>query len=140
MIDLGGKNLPKSISTRLGAKLAKIYKKVGIDDVKIALIKSYEVLNSIPEIKRIDEKTIEVKIKYEECFCPIGGDPNPDNPEKAKIIQDSICTPYTVGFINEFNPDFAYDGQVKECILSSGSNTCRYILYLSDKQNDGNND
>ncbi|TXT66460.1 MAG: hypothetical protein BAJALOKI3v1_30119 [Promethearchaeota archaeon] len=139
MIDVGGENLPKSISSRLGAKLAKIYKKAGICDIVVGLKKSYEVLKSIPEINETNENSLEVKIQYDECFCPIGGDPDPDNPEKGKIIQESICIPYTIGFLNEFNPNYNYDGAVEQCILSSGQKTCKYVLHRTLKEENNNN-
>jgi hypothetical protein len=135
MIDIGGKNLPKTISTHLGAKLAKIYKKKGIEDVKKAIKKSLKVLKGHPKIKERDEDTLEVTIKYKRNFCPIGGKPDPNNPEKAEKVQKSICIPYTYGFHNEFDSNFKYKYIPKECILSSGENICRYILERTKREN-----
>lgn len=135
MIDVGGKNLPKSISSRLGSKLAKIYKKAGIKDVKNGVKKSLEVLTGNPEINKIDENTLEIKIEYDEAFCPIGGDPNP---EKAKIIQESICIPYTYGFHNEYISGYNYEMEIKECIISSKGKICKYILNRTEINNHNN--
>ncbi|MCK4282581.1 MAG: hypothetical protein KAX10_10720, partial [Candidatus Lokiarchaeota archaeon] len=46
MINLGGENLPRSISTRLGSKLAKIYKDREIESLEQALRELYEVLGA----------------------------------------------------------------------------------------------
>ena len=101
MIDIGGPNLPKAVSTRLGAKLGNLYKKRGISDIKSGLKKSYEILNGKTSIQEVDDNTIEVDIEYSREFCPIGGGFNKD---KAKVIQESICYPYTIAFLNTIDP------------------------------------
>ncbi|MGQ4875652.1 MAG: hypothetical protein ACP6IY_16415 [Promethearchaeia archaeon] len=132
MIELGGPNLPKTISSQLGAKLAKVYKERGILDIEQALKKSYEAIKGHSEIRRIDESTIEVKNAYLRDFCPIGGQ---INPEKAKIMQESICIPFTMSFLNGLDPHYRYEGTVHECILKSGGNVCRYTLKIEKKDN-----
>ncbi|MBD3214303.1 MAG: hypothetical protein GF311_16960 [Candidatus Lokiarchaeota archaeon] len=131
MIDIGGENLPKSISSRLGAKLAKLYKERGITDIYKGLKISYEILKAIPSITDIDESTIEVKIQYPEKYCPIGGEKSPD---KAEMIQEHICKPYTIGFLNELNPNLHYEGNVKQCILNNDKTYCKYYLYHRKKE------
>ena len=64
LIDVGGPNLPKTISTRLGAKLAKIYQKMGITDVIEGLRESYRAIKGNPDIVKVDDNTYEVKTRY----------------------------------------------------------------------------
>ncbi|MHA1294720.1 MAG: hypothetical protein ACTSQJ_18945 [Promethearchaeota archaeon] len=130
MMELGGVNLPKTVSTRLGAKLATYYKKLGISDVNNALKKSYEVLKGKTNIKRLNDNTIEVKTTYKRNFCPIGGGYKSD---KAEIVQKSICSPFTIGFLNSLDPHYKYEGEVIECILSSNGCLCHYLLHIQEK-------
>jgi len=77
MIEVGGENLPRTISTKLGSKLAKIYKSRGINDIEMALEQMYKVMNGSPKIKKVDDNNFEVTLKYPKRFCPIGGKYNP---------------------------------------------------------------
>jgi len=131
-IDVGGANLPKTISTLLGSKLGKIYKSMGVDTIEQALVKSYEVLKGKTEIIKKDEKTIEVKTEYLREFCPIGGH---YAPKKAQLIQKSICTPFTIGFLSEIDTRFKFEGEINECILTSNKRICFYTLHLEEKEN-----
>jgi len=131
MIDIGGENLPKTISTRLGGKLAKIYQKMGITDVIEGLRESYRAIKGNPEITKIDDHTYEVRNKYLRKFCPIGG--HPQNSNQAEIVQNCVCQPFTIGFLSALDPSFKYEGEVKECILASNKKVCRYILHISKK-------
>lgn len=130
MISIGGENLPKSISAGLGANLAKLYKEKGLSSIETGLKESYTVLNAKAQLNRINNKEIEIKIKHRKKFCPIGGKYDPD---KAELIQKSVCIPYTVGFLNEMDPQFKYSWDIHECILDTNSNQCRYTLYLEKK-------
>ncbi|MEJ2251775.1 MAG: hypothetical protein P8Y70_05720 [Candidatus Lokiarchaeota archaeon] len=125
MIETGGENLPKTISARLGAKLARIYKKKGINKAEDGLKQSYKVIKARPKFDIINKNTIEVTIGHRKRFCPIGGN---FKPEKAEIIQESICKPYTLGFLNELNPDFKFKAFVKKCIVRDKGKVCRYTL------------
>lgn len=131
MISIGGQNLPKTISAGLGANLAKLYKEKGLSNIESGLKKSYTVLDAKAQITRINDKQLEVKIKHRKKFCPIGGKYDPD---KATLIQKSICIPYTVGFLNEMAPQFKYNWDIHECILKTHSNYCRYTLYLEKRE------
>jgi len=131
MIDIGGANLPKTVSTHLGAKLGKLYKQRGITDIIIGLKKSYEILKGSSTIEKEDDKTIKVQTKYSKKFCPIGGG---FNKEKEKFIQQSICYPYTIAFLKEIDPRFNYEGIIHECILSSNKRFCKYTLKLEEKK------
>ncbi|MFX1350412.1 MAG: hypothetical protein ACFE92_17210, partial [Promethearchaeota archaeon] len=84
MIDIGGENLPKSISTSLGSKLGKMLRERGFVGIDSSLKKIYKVLNAKTKMKSIDDKTLDITLKYSKKFCPIGGKFNPD---KAELIQ-----------------------------------------------------
>lgn len=131
MVDVGGPNLPKTISSRLGGKLGKIYKSRGVVTIEDGLNKSYKAIQGKTEIIERDENTLEVNTKYLKAFCPIGGAPSP---EKAEIIQKSICTPFTIGFLTEIDPTYRYEGIIEECIVKTGGNICRYLLKKEEKK------
>lgn len=132
MVQIGGSNLPKSISAHLGSNLAKIYKKMGKTDIVDGLKESYRALKGNAEINKINENTYEIVNKYNKKFCPIGG--SYSNPKNAKTVQETICTPFTIGFLNELDPRFNYNGVVEECIVDSNKKTCRYTLNLEEKK------
>ena len=100
MIDVGGVNLPKSISASLGAKLGKLLKERGVTGVENSLKKIYKVLKARTNIIRINDNTLDITLKYKKRFCPIGGKINPD---RAELIQDAICLPYTVAILNSLH-------------------------------------
>ncbi len=133
MIDIGGENLPKSISTSLGAKLGKMLKERGFIGVESSLKKIYNVLNAKTKIKTLndDPKTLDITLKYSNKFCPIGGKVNPD---KAELIQNTICIPYTIAILNSFDPEFKYESEILECILNSNNRHCRYKLIIKPKK------
>ena len=133
MIDIGGDNLPKSISTSLGAKLGKLYtERESAPDMEASLTKIYTVLNGKTTITKLDENTYEVLVEYIDKFCPIGGS---YNPTRAPIFQSNVCIPYTTGFLNEILPEFKISSEIKNCILSNNQKTCHYILKLEKKKN-----
>jgi len=132
MIDIGGENLPKTISTKLGFKLGKIYKERGISDLKSGLLRSFKGLNCKPEITKKNQKEFEITIKYKERgFCQIGGIYNHG---RAKLIQESVCIPFYIGFVTELCPKFNYSIRTSDCILSSKKNFCRFILTFHEKE------
>ena len=130
MIDVGGANLPKSISASLGAKLGKLLQKKGVTGLENSLKRIYNVLNAKTSIKAIDDNTLEISLKYSKRFCPIGGKYNPD---KSELIQNTICIPYTVAILNSSHPEFRYSVEIKECILNSNNKFCRYVLVKEQK-------
>ena len=132
MVDVGGPNLPKTISSRLGAKLGQVYKNRGIDSIEEGLKSSYEAIQGDTEVIRKDENTVEVKTNYVNHFCPIGGSPKP---EKAKVIQDSICTPFTVSFLTQLDPNYSYEGHIHACIVESGGELCDFTITIEKKNN-----
>jgi len=125
MIEIGGSNFPKTISSSLGEKLGKIYKTMEVVDIKDGLKKIYDLLEIPYEIRDLEDGKFEVEVKYDENFCPIGGE---FNPEKAKLIQESICSPYIIGFLSELDTNYKYSGCVKQCILADNHKICRYIV------------
>ncbi|MFX0040357.1 MAG: hypothetical protein ACFFB9_14130 [Promethearchaeota archaeon] len=139
MIDVGGENLPKSISTSLGARLGKMLKERGFSGVESSLKKIYAVFNAKTKIQTLSDnpKTLDITLRYSNKFCPIGGKVNPN---KAGIIQNSICIPYTAAILNSFNPDFNYEFEILECILNSNNRRCRYKLILKPKVSSENSD
>ena len=133
MIDIGGENLPRAISTKSGAKLGKIYKEQGLTlDIGPALKQIYIALNGKPVIKQLNENRYEVIIRYSKKFCPIGG---AHNPSRAPIFQENICIPYTRGFLNELFPQFTYESEILNCIPLNNQHTCHYILKIKNKKN-----
>ncbi len=135
MVDVGGPNFPKTISTKLGIKLGKLYKKRGLaNDLEEGIKKMYQALNATSNIKKIDESTMEINVEHPSKnghnFCPIGGKYNPSN---ADIFQENICKPYTLGFFNEINSNFKYKVKIKKCIVADDGKTCNYTLNLIKK-------
>ncbi len=131
MIDIGGINLPKAISSKCGAKLGKLYKKKGfIQDIGSTLKQLYTALNTKPVIKQLDENTYEVIVKYAKRFCPIGGS---YNPARASLFQKNICIPYTKGFLNEVFPQYMFKSDILNCIPLNNHKTCHYILKITKK-------
>ncbi len=133
MIDIGGDNLPKSISSSLGSKLGKMYKeREPASDFETRLRQIYLVLNAEADLTKLDENTYEVIIEHLDKFCPIGGSYNPAH---APIFQNNICNPYTKGFLNEILPQYKTSAEIKKCILSDNQKTCHYTLELEKKKN-----
>ena len=131
MMEIGGENLPRTIATKLGSKLAQIYKARGLaDGFELPLRQMYIVLKAHPTITKLDDNTYKISVKHNRKFCPIGGNYNPDN---VSIFQKSICIPYTMGFLNEISSDFKYEADIEECILASKKRICQYCLKLKEK-------
>ncbi len=131
MIDVGGLNLPKSISISLGAKLGKLLRERGVSGVENSLKKIYSVLKAKTKIVANDDNTLDISLRYSNRFCPIGGKINPD---RAKIIQDAICIPYTSSILNSLHPDLKFFPEIKECILNSNEKNCNYKLRMENKK------
>ncbi|UCD02169.1 MAG: hypothetical protein JSV23_03905 [Promethearchaeota archaeon] len=132
MIDIGGENLPKAISSKLGAKLGKMYKDRGLTlDIETALKQIYLALNGKPVIKQLNENRYEVIVKYSKKFCPIAG---AYNPSRAPLFQDNICIPYTRGFLNELFPQFIFGEDFLSCIPLNNQRLCHYILKIENKK------
>lgn len=133
IIDVGGENLPKAISTKSGAKLAKIYKSKGGDmNLESALKQIYSALGAKPIIKKLNDTTYEVILRYRKKFCPIGGGPNRS---RSHVFRESVCIPYTRGFLNELFPQFNFESDILNCIPLDHHRNCHYILKIREKVN-----
>lgn len=133
MISVGGENLPKVISTKSGEKLAKLYKDRGMKiDVESALKQIHVALGARTKIKKIDENTYDIQLKYHHKFCPIGGS---FKPSRAPLIQNYVCKPYTFGFLCAIFPQFKFEADIENCIVFSNQNMCHYILKLEKRKN-----
>ncbi|KKM79984.1 hypothetical protein LCGC14_1344410 [marine sediment metagenome] len=130
MIDIGGINPPKSISSSLGTKLGKILKTRSPMSLENSLMKIYNVFNAKTKINTIDNNTFEISLRYKKAFCPIGGKYNPD---RVDLIQKAICIPYTIAILNTSYPEFKYNAEVLDCILHTGKKFCRYRLNKEPK-------
>jgi hypothetical protein len=131
MIDVGGPNLPKSISISLGAKLGKLLRERGVSGIENSLRKIYNVLKAKVKIVENDDNTFDISLRYSKRFCPIGGK---FNLERVTTIQDTICIPYTTSILNSLHPDLKFFPEIKECILNSNEKTCNYKLRIEDKK------
>jgi len=131
MISLGGENLPRSISTRLGGNLAKVYKSRGIINLEAGLMKMYEVLGAEPKIEKVNEHEYNIRVKHSFEFCPIGGKSNPSRDSKFIEI---ICIPYTIAFLKKIDPKYDYQIKLKKCILRHGGRICEYNLIFTSKE------
>lgn len=133
MIDIGGNNLPKAISSKSGAKLGKLYKeKNSVSDIESALRQIYIALQAKPIVKRLNDNLYEVTVKYNQNFCSIEGS---NNSSRATIFQENICIPYTRGFLNELFPQYNFEAEILNCIPLNGQKTCQYMLKVSIRRN-----
>lgn len=131
MVDVGGANLPKSISVSLGAKLGKILRERGVTGIENSLMRIYNALKAKIRINVNDDNSYDIYLKFSKKFCPIGGKLNP---ERANIIQETICIPYTTSILNTIHPDLRFHPDFKECIVRSNDNICHYHLKTEEKR------
>ncbi|MHA2283186.1 MAG: hypothetical protein ACXAC5_20280 [Promethearchaeota archaeon] len=130
MIDIGGENLPKAISVKSGSKLGKFYKARGSPyDMEVVLKQFYAGLKGKPTIKKIDDNTYDVSVKYSKKFCPIGGI---HNPSRGSVFQENICIPYMRGFLSELFPQLTTESDFLNCIPLNNQRTCHYILKIKE--------
>jgi hypothetical protein len=133
MIEVGGKNLPRAVSTKLGSKLGELYKKRGFNtSIENALRRSYKVLGATPRVTKIDSSAYEVSIKHKKKFCPIGGK---INPTQARVIQENICYPYTRSFLMSMFPQYEFKAEINQCILADNGRYCNYTLKVTKRNN-----
>ncbi len=131
MAEIGGENLIKSVSTKLGTKLGRLYKERSPNaTLETNLRKIYTILGAKPKIRKLDDNTLEVTVAYRKKFCPIGGK---HNVERAKFVKNNICSPYTLGFLHQIEPNIKFEAEIKNCILSDNTKFCRYILKMEPK-------
>ncbi|TFG25038.1 MAG: hypothetical protein EU532_12000, partial [Promethearchaeota archaeon] len=63
MVDIGGHNLPKAVSTKLGTKLGRIYKKKEIRTFKSAVKNSYKALGAKAKIIEVSKNKFKIYAK-----------------------------------------------------------------------------
>jgi hypothetical protein len=69
MIDVGGTNLPKAISVKSGSKLGKLYKeRESLSGLEVVLKQFYTAFNGKPTIKKIDDNTYDVNVKFSKKY------------------------------------------------------------------------
>ena len=130
MIDIGGPNLPKAVSTKLGSKLGKIYKNREINQVNNGIRKSFNVLGAKVKISEIDDDTYKVLAKYKHSFCPIGGKYKAN---KAEVTQKSLCIPYYLGFLNELDSERKHELESLNCIMKGNTKYCEFLIKRLNK-------
>jgi len=130
MIDVGGTNLPKAISVKSGSKLGKLYKeRESLSSLEVVLKQFYTAFNGKPTIKKIDDNTYDVNVKFSKKFCPIGGI---YNPSRGSVFQENICIPYMKGLISEIFPQLTIELDFLNCIPLDNQRTCYYILKVQE--------
>ena len=131
MADIGGENLPKTVSTKLGTKLGRLYKQRSPNaKLETNLKKIYTILGAKPQVTRLDANELSVTIKHRKNFCPIGGKYNLN---RANFVNKNICIPYTLGFLHEIEPNIKFKAELKSCIVSHNKKICHYILKMEPK-------
>jgi len=131
MIEVGGVNLPKSISTGLGSKIGKLLKDRGTTGVENSLKMINDVFKAKTTIKPLDDGIFEVSLNYKSNFCPLGGELNPN---RSEIIQNSICVPYITAILDTLHSDLKFSAKVIDCIMNSSEKICRYKLTTEEKK------
>ena len=141
MVQIGGINLPKSVSTMLGRNLGEVYKKRGVTDPKIALESMFKamggetvdfqpVYEDNPEVQATDEENADVQpveigfkvtTAYPTEFCSIGGSLKP---KRFSMFFEGICNPYASAFLSSFLPGSKISLSCDKCVLKDGDNKC----------------
>jgi len=130
MIDIGGNNLPKAISVKSGSKLGKIYKeRESLSNIEAIIKQFYTAFKGKPTIKKNDDNTYDVNVKFSKKFCPIGGT---HNPSRGSVFQESICIPYMKGLLSEIFPQLTIELDFLNCIPLDNQRACHYILRVKE--------
>lgn len=127
MAKVGGKNLPKTISTSLGGELGKGYVKRQVTDWKPALTGMIEAMGGKLEIGEKQNAWVFVA-KYPSDFCPIGGK---KDTERFNITTDSVCLPYITGFLKSLEVKLTKIPVITNCIVRDGSNACGFQIEIA---------
>ncbi|HME56009.1 MAG TPA: hypothetical protein VKM55_27645 [Candidatus Lokiarchaeia archaeon] len=132
MVQIGGINLPKSVSTMLGRNLGEVYKKRGVTDPKEALGSMFKAMGGESVMfEPLEEETGEdilpmengfkVTTEYATEFCPIGGGLKP---KRHSLFFEGICQPYASAFLASFRPGSKITLTCDRCVLKDGDNKC----------------
>ncbi|GAB4331523.1 MAG: hypothetical protein Kow0069_39110 [Promethearchaeota archaeon] len=132
MVSVGGVNLPRTISTSLGAKLGQTYREKGVTDWKQALTSMIQGMGGSVEFVEEGEGAGGARVvnaKYFSDFCPIGGAPSRNKTsERASLVVESICRPYVTGFLKGYFGDEKLAISFPRCIVKDGGNSCQLCL------------
>nr|MDO8111196.1 hypothetical protein [Candidatus Sigynarchaeota archaeon] len=121
MVQIGGINLPKSVSTMLGRNLGEVYKKRGITDQKVALESMFKAMGG-KAVSFVDTQTgFKVTTEFPTEFCPIGGSVKP---KRHNMFFEGICNPYASGFLSSFNPKEKVSLSFQKCVLKDADSKC----------------
>jgi hypothetical protein len=141
MVQIGGINLPKTVSTMLGHHLGEVYKQRGVTDPKVALESMFkamggqnvefhpiggenEELQPEPEEAEAPQATdlgFTITTEYPEEFCPIGGE---YKPKRHAMFFEGICQPYATAFLSAFRPGTKITLTCEKCVLRDGDKKC----------------
>ena len=127
MVKIGGKNLPKTISSSLGSELGKSYLKKNVLDWKKALTGMITAMGGKLEIVEKEGSWLLIS-HYPTEFCPIGG--KPDSVRFADTT-DSICIPYLTGYLQGLRQKLTQNPLLTKCIVRDGGKTCEFQIELA---------
>jgi hypothetical protein len=136
MVQIGGINLPKSVSTMLGRNLGEVYKKRAVTDPKEALESMFKAMGGVNvTFQPLDDENVEaddaevqameigfkVTTEYPTAFCSIGGS---FKPKRFNMFFEGICQPYAAAFLSSFRPRNKITLTCEKCVLKDGDNKC----------------
>ena len=129
MVQIGGINLPKSVSTMLGRNLGQVYTNRGETDPKVALESMFKAMGADNVQFQPNEGTEDesmdfgftVTTEYPSEFCPIGGELKP---KRHGMFFEGICQPYASAFLSTFRPGAKVNLTCDRCVLRDGDNKC----------------
>lgn len=130
MVEIGGINLPRSVSSKLGRNLGEIYKQRGVTDPETALTSMFKAMGGEKVIFERHATGFSITTRYPTDFCPIGG---ALKPKRHEMFIESICYPYARGFLSAFEPQARIDIQCKDCVLRSGDNCCKMVVDIGER-------
>ncbi len=122
MVEIGGINLPRIVSTKLGRNLGEIYKCRNIQDESTALKEMFRAMGGTTTDVTSIPRGIEVTTRFPEDFCSIGGGLKP---KRHSLIFEGICSPYASGFLSTFRPGKSIKVTCLQCITKDPGSTCK---------------
>nr|MDO8118752.1 hypothetical protein [Candidatus Sigynarchaeota archaeon] len=121
MIDIGGMNFPRIVSTKLGRNLGDIYKNRNVCESD-ALKEMFKAMGGVTTDVKDVPGGIEVTTQFPRDFCSIGGGLKP---RRHSLIFEGICSPYATGFLSAFRPGKSIKVTCLNCITKDQGNTCK---------------
>ncbi len=126
MAEVGGVNLPKTISASLGANLGRRYALQGIPAWKDALPRMVEAMGGVLDVVEQGGE-ISLKIRYDCGYCPIGGI---QSPAHFDSVTEGVCRPYLAGFLRSLKDNPGNLPAIQRCIVRDGGGTCEFRVKL----------